>query len=75
MPASPLRPVVFCLAAVAGDHARVADIVSEVERRDLRAATSRLHQHQQSAGSSTGSPGQAVLEAAHDEQQQLSEEY
>jgi len=28
----------------AGDHARVSDIVSEVEQRDLREATARLQQ-------------------------------
>jgi hypothetical protein len=31
----------------AGDHARVSEIVSEVERRDLRAATARLQQQQE----------------------------
>ncbi|KAF6264861.1 hypothetical protein COO60DRAFT_1481158 [Scenedesmus sp. NREL 46B-D3] len=35
------------LQVMNGDHARVSDIVSEVERRDLRAATARLQQQQQ----------------------------
>lgn len=32
------------LQVMGGDHARVSDIVSEVEQRDLRAATARLQQ-------------------------------
>lgn len=39
--------VLHCCCA--GDHARVSDIVSEVEQRDLREATERL---QQAAGGS-----------------------
>jgi len=31
-------------ATLTGDHARVSDIVNEVERRDLRDATARLLQ-------------------------------
>lgn len=37
----------LCCAALStcvGDHARVSDIVSEVEQRDLREATARLQQ-------------------------------
>lgn len=36
-----LHGAVLCCA---GDHARVSDIVSEVEQRDLREATARLQQ-------------------------------
>ncbi|WIA32918.1 hypothetical protein OEZ86_006088 [Tetradesmus obliquus] len=50
------------LQVMGGDHARVSDIVSEVERRDLRAATARLQQQQQ------GMPEQEVSEAEQDQQ-------
>lgn len=42
-----LTALLSCCAALstcAGDHARVSDIVSEVEQRDLREATARLQQ-------------------------------
>jgi hypothetical protein len=56
---------VVCVCALAcmlaGDHARVSDIVSEVERRDLRAATARLQQQQQ--------PEQEADQEAEQEQQ------
>lgn len=49
--------VVLYVFPFAGDHARVSDIVSEVERRDLRAATARLHQATEGHSSSSSSSG------------------
>lgn len=54
----------------AGDHARVSDIVSEVERRDLRAATARLHQATEGYSDSSSETVVMQAEQSYDAPQQ-----